>query len=120
MTDTKLFYFSPDTAHVYLGGGNPAVIFPVAPMTRVRVMLDKSTPQERKASPRTVSAAVPVPPRRRLVEDKMGVAPMALPRHAGAGGIMMGIPAQLRAGLTFTGRPSGPRWGSGQGPLRHG
>jgi hypothetical protein len=40
MTDPKLFYFSPDTAHVYLGGGNPAVIFPVAPMTRVRFMLD--------------------------------------------------------------------------------
>ena len=26
MTDPKLFYFSPDTAHVYLGGGDPAVI----------------------------------------------------------------------------------------------
>ena len=26
LTDPKLFYFSPDTAHVYLGGGDPAVI----------------------------------------------------------------------------------------------
>lgn len=26
MTDPKLFYFSPDTAHVYLGGGDPASI----------------------------------------------------------------------------------------------
>jgi inosose dehydratase len=26
MTDPKLFSFSPDTAHVYLGGGDPAVI----------------------------------------------------------------------------------------------
>jgi inosose dehydratase len=26
MTDPKLFYFSPDTAHVYLGGGDPALI----------------------------------------------------------------------------------------------
>ncbi len=26
MTDPKLFYLSPDTAHVYLGGGDPAVI----------------------------------------------------------------------------------------------
>jgi inosose dehydratase len=26
MTDPKLFYFSPDTAHVYLGGGDPAAI----------------------------------------------------------------------------------------------
>ena len=34
----------------------------------------------------------------------MGAAPMALP-------IMMGIPTQpFRAGLTFSGRPSGPRW----------
>jgi hypothetical protein len=31
------------------------------------------------------NADIPVPPRRRLVEDKMGAAPMAL-------GIMMGIP----------------------------
>jgi inosose dehydratase len=26
LTDPKLFYFSPDTAHVYLGGGNPAAV----------------------------------------------------------------------------------------------
>ena len=26
LTDPKLFYLSPDTAHVYLGGGDPAVI----------------------------------------------------------------------------------------------
>jgi inosose dehydratase len=26
MTDPRLFYFSPDTAHVYLGGGDPPVI----------------------------------------------------------------------------------------------
>ncbi len=26
MTDPKLFYFSPDTAHVYLGGGDPPAI----------------------------------------------------------------------------------------------
>ncbi|HEY4046808.1 MAG TPA: TIM barrel protein [Acidobacteriaceae bacterium] len=26
LTDPKLFYFSPDTAHVYLGGGDPAAI----------------------------------------------------------------------------------------------
>ena len=26
MTDPKLFYFSPDTAHVYLAGGDPAVV----------------------------------------------------------------------------------------------
>jgi inosose dehydratase len=26
LTDPKLFYFAPDTAHVYLGGGDPAVI----------------------------------------------------------------------------------------------
>ena len=26
MTDPKLFHFSPDTAHVYLGGGDPAAI----------------------------------------------------------------------------------------------
>ncbi len=26
LTDPELFYFSPDTAHVYLGGGDPAVI----------------------------------------------------------------------------------------------
>jgi hypothetical protein len=49
----------------------------------------------------------------------MGAAPMALPqrapRHAGAGRIMMGIPTQpFRAGLTFSGRPSGPRWDLGR------
>jgi hypothetical protein len=39
----------------------------------------------------------------------MGAAPMAL-------GIMMGIPTQpFRAGLTFSGRPSGPRWDLGKG-----
>ncbi len=39
----------------------------------------------------------------RLVEGKMGAAPMALP-------IMRGIPTQpFRAGLTFSGRPSGPQ-----------
>jgi hypothetical protein len=44
-----------------------------------------------------------------LVEDNMGAAPMAL-------GIMMGIPTQpFRAGLTFSGRPSGPRWDLGSG-----
>jgi hypothetical protein len=47
----------------------------------------------------------------------MGAAPMALPRQAGAGGIMMGIPTQpFRAGLTFSGRPSGPLWDLWQGP----
>jgi hypothetical protein len=60
--------------------------------------------------PTTKPLTSPVPPRRRLVEDNMGAAPMALPRRAGAGGIMMGIPTQpFRAGLTFSGRPSGPR-----------
>ncbi len=43
----------------------------------------------------------------------MGAAPLALPRHAGAGGagkIVMGMPTQpFRAGQTFSGRPSGPR-----------
>jgi hypothetical protein len=39
--------------------------------------------------------------RRRLVEDNMSAAPMAL-------GFMMGIPTQpFRAGLTFSGRPPG-------------
>jgi hypothetical protein len=36
-------------------------------------------------------------------------------------GIMMGIPTQpFRAGLTFSGRPSGPRWDLGKGlkPVR--
>ena len=61
----------------------------------------------------------------RVVEDNMGAAPLALPRraprHAGALGIMMGIPTQpFRAGLTFSGRPSGPRWDLGKGlkPVR--
>jgi hypothetical protein len=37
-------------------------------------------------------------------------APMAL-------GIMMGIPTQpFRAGLTFSGRPSGPQWILGRSP----
>jgi hypothetical protein len=40
----------------------------------------------------------------------MGAAPLALPRQAGAGKIVMGMPTQpFRAGLTFSGRPSGPR-----------
>ena len=61
----------------------------------------------------------------RVVEDNMGAAPLSLPRraprHAGALGIMMGIPTQpFRAGLTFSGRPSGPRWDLGKGlkPVR--
>jgi len=42
-----------------------------------------------------------------LVEENTGAAPMAL-------GIMAGIPTQpFRAGLTFSGRPSGPRWDPG-------
>ena len=42
--------------------------------------------------------------RRVLVEGEMGAAPLAL-------GIMIGMPTQpFRAGLTFGGRPSGPRW----------
>jgi hypothetical protein len=41
----------------------------------------------------------------------MSAAPLALPRQAGAGGIVVGTPTQpFRAGLTFSGRPSGPRW----------
>jgi hypothetical protein len=40
-----------------------------------------------------------------LVEEDKGAAPMALR-------IVMGIPTQpFGAGLTFSGRPSGPRWG---------
>jgi hypothetical protein len=47
----------------------------------------------------------------------MGAAPLALPREAGAGGIMMGTPTQpFRAGLTFSGQPSGPRWDLGRSP----